>query len=72
MLHIQSATVCNKQRFPAPYNGMPDYNLKINIDGAVKTAFERAKRNYKIAVPQYFLKSNSIQLLLPLCLSKGV
>ena len=59
----------NRERFPSPYDVMPDYNLKLYIDGCIKAAIEKVKRNYKIAVPQYFLTSGTIQLLIPLCLS---
>ena len=59
----------NKDRFPEPYSSMSDYNLQIIIDGSVKAAKERLRRNYKIAVPQYFITTGTIQLLIPLCLS---
>ena len=48
---------------------MPDYQLQLIIDGSVKAARERLRRNYKIAVPQYFITSGTIQLLIPLCLA---
>ncbi|WP_054029095.1 DUF3825 domain-containing protein [Bacillus sp. FJAT-28004] len=57
----------NKERFQAPYNTMTNYTLINNIKGVIDSALERLKRNYKIAVPQYY--KNNIQLLLPLCLS---
>lgn len=69
VVNIEHMIMDNKARFPAPYNSMPDYNLKLYIDGCIKAALEKVKRNYKIAVPQYFLTTGTIQLLIPLCLS---
>ena len=71
VVNIEHMIVDNKHRFPAPYNTMPDYNLKLYIDGCIKAALEKVKRNYKIAVPQYFLTTGTIQLLIPLCLSNS-
>lgn len=59
----------NKERFPNPFSTMPDYQLQLLIDGSIKSAKERLRRNYKIAVPQYFITSGTIQLLIPLCLA---
>lgn len=61
----------NKERFPSPYNTMPDYNLRLYLDGCIKASVERVKRNYKVAVPQYFLTTGTIQLLIPLCLASS-
>lgn len=61
----------NKERFPAPYNTMPDYNLRLYLDGCIKSSVERVKRNYKVAIPQYFLTTGTIQLLIPLCLASS-
>ncbi|MEZ5444974.1 MAG: DUF3825 domain-containing protein [Gammaproteobacteria bacterium] len=58
----------NKDRFPAPYNGMEAYQLQTFLKGAIDNAKERVRRNYKTAVPQYF--HGKIQILLPLCLSR--
>ena len=59
----------NKARFPAPYNSMADYNLQLYLDGCIKSTIDKLKRNYKIAVPQYYITTGTIQLLIPLCLS---
>ena len=69
VVNIEHMIVDNKPRFPEPFNTMPDYQLKLYIDGCVKAAIERVKRNYKVAIPQYFLTTGTIQLLIPLCLS---
>lgn len=59
----------NKERFPAPYNSMDDYQLQTFLKGAIDNAKERVRRNYKTAIPQYYKKQ--IQLLLPLCISNS-
>lgn len=61
----------NKERFPSPYNMMPDYNLQLYLDGCVKSSIEKVRRNYKIAVPQYFITAGTIQLLIPLYFSNS-
>lgn len=58
----------NKERFPEPYKSMPDHTLNILLKGAIDSAKERVKRNYKTAIPHYY--NNRIQLLLPLCFAK--
>jgi hypothetical protein len=57
----------NRVRFPEPYKSSDDYSLQIVLTGSIENAKERVKRNYKIAVPQYY--KGIIQLLLPVCLS---
>lgn len=57
----------NKERFPEPFKTMDDYALQVVLKGAIDNAKERVRRNYKVAVPQYY--RGSVQLLLPLCLS---
>lgn len=56
----------NKERFPEKVKAMKGYGIQNLVKGAIDSAIERAKRNYKTAIPQYF--HGSIQLLLPLCL----
>lgn len=58
----------NKTRFPDPYRSMPDYQLQTFLKGAIDNAKERARRNYKTAIPQYY--NGKVQLLLPLCLTQ--
>lgn len=57
----------NKERFPEPFKSMGDYQLSSFLKGCIDSTLERVRRNYKIAVPQFF--DDSIQLLLPLCLN---
>ena len=70
VVNIEHIIQDNKERFPEPYASMPDYNLQMYIDGCIKSTVEKLKRNYKLAVPQYFLTTGAIQLLIPLCLAQ--
>ena len=56
----------NRDRFPAEFQEYSDFQLQNLMAGAFDNAVDRAKRNYRIAVPQYH--RGRIQLLLPLCL----
>jgi hypothetical protein len=56
----------NKERFPAELQSMPAFGLQNLVKGAIDSAVERAKRNYKTAIPQYY--QANIQLLLPISL----
>jgi hypothetical protein len=58
----------NRDRFPAPYATMAEYQLQTFLKGAIDNAKQRVRRNYKTAIPQYY--RGRIQLLLPLCLSR--
>ncbi|MFN8616103.1 MAG: DUF3825 domain-containing protein [Dehalococcoidia bacterium] len=66
-VNVEHIVLENKERFPAPYNTMPDYQLQTFLNGAIANAKERVRRNYKTAIPQYY--RGRLQLLLPLCLS---
>ena len=41
------------------------HQLRIALEGAIKHALIRVRRNYKTAIPQFY--RGKIQLLLPLC-----
>lgn len=69
VVNVEHIIADNKTRFPSPYNAMPDYQLKMVVNGCIELTKNKLKRNYKIAVPQYFFTGNTIQLLIPLCLS---
>jgi hypothetical protein len=66
--NIEHIIVENKDRFPPPYDKMDSYAMQTFLKGAIDNAKERVRRNYKTAIPQYY--HGSIQLLLPLCISK--
>lgn len=68
VVNVEHIIQDNKARFPSEYSTLPDYQLQLIIDGSVQAAQDRLRRNYKIAVPQYFITSGTIQLLIPLCL----
>ena len=65
-VNIEHIISDNKHRFPVKLQEMSDYGLQNMVKGAVDTAVERAKRNYKTAIPQYY--QGTMQLLLPLSL----
>lgn len=56
----------NIERFPTALKSMNPYGLQNLVKGAIDSAVERAKRNYKTAIPQYY--QANIQLLLPISL----
>ena len=57
----------NIDRFPAQFRSMDRYQLAVLLEGTIKDAVRRVKRNYKTAVPQFY--NGNLQLLLPICLS---
>lgn len=63
--------VDNRCRFDA-VSKYEDHELRQILEGAINRTQERVRRNYKIAIPQYYtdklLGVSKIQLLLPLCL----
>jgi hypothetical protein len=67
--NIEHIVEDNRDRFPEPYHSMDSYTLRTFLRGAIDNARDRARRNYKTAIPQYF--RGTIQLLLPLCLSSA-
>jgi hypothetical protein len=58
----------NFDRFPEYLKTRSKYELRQLLFAAAIGVTERVKRNYKIAVPQYY--QGAVQLLLPLCLIK--
>ncbi len=66
-VNIEHIIADNRERFPEPYAGMDNFVLQNLLKGALDSARERVRRNYKTAVPQYY--RGRIQLLLPLCIS---
>lgn len=57
----------NLGRFPAALQTMGAFGVQNILKGSIESAVERAKRNYKTAIPQYY--DGTIQLLLPLSLT---
>lgn len=56
----------NIERFPKDLQAMNPFGLQNLVKGAIDSAIERVRRNYKTAIPQYY--QGNIQLLLPLTL----
>lgn len=57
----------NRERFPPDCDIYSDFQLQNLLAGAFGNAVERARRNFRIAVPQYH--RGRVQLLLPICLT---
>lgn len=56
----------NIERFPPELRDMNAFGLQNLVKGAIDSATERVRRNYKTAIPQYY--QGAVQLLLPLTL----
>lgn len=66
-VNVEHVVADNIERFPEGLNSMNPYGLQNIVKGAIASAVERVKRNYKTAIPQYY--QGNIQLLLPLSLT---
>ena len=66
-INVEHVVADNIDRFPPELQSMNPYGLQNIVKGAIDSAIERVKRNYKTAIPQYY--QGSIQLLLPLSLT---
>jgi len=66
-VNVEHVVSDNLNRFPAALQDMKPFGLQNLVKGAIDSAKERVKRNYKTAIPQYY--SGAIQLLLPLSLT---
>lgn len=56
----------NLGRFPDTIKSMQPLLVANLLEGTIKNAIKRVRRNYKTAIPQYY--NGKIQLLLPLCM----
>lgn len=56
-----------EKRFPDDFKALSKPQQVERIKSAIESALTRIRRNYKTAIPQFY--SNSIQLLLPLCIT---
>lgn len=66
-VNVEHIVADNLGRFPPALQGMNQFGLQNLIKGAIDSAKERVRRNYKIAIPQYY--QGQVQLLLPLSLT---
>lgn len=62
--HVVQDNLC---RFPEALQSMNPFGLQNIVKGAIESATQRVRRNYKIAIPQYY--QGQVQLLLPLSLT---
>jgi hypothetical protein len=66
-VNVEHMVADNRERFPASLAQDTAYVLQGRLNSAIEHAKERVRRNYKVAIPQYY--RGKIQLLLPLCLT---
>lgn len=70
-VNYEHIIVDNRSRFES-VSHYEDHELRQILEGAIRRTEERVRRNYKIAIPQYYTDKltgiSKIQLLLPLCL----
>lgn len=66
-VNVEHIVADNIERFPDNLRIMSKFGLQNLIKGAIDSAKERVRRNYKIAIPQYY--QGQVQLLLPLSLT---
>lgn len=57
----------NSSRFPPHLQAVSEADLRRHLVGAIDEAKKKARRNYKVAIPQ--MHGGIVQLLLPLCLT---
>lgn len=61
-----------RDRWPEPLASYDESRRRRDLQGAIESAKARLRRNYKIAVPQYYWDWHGVgrvQLLIPLCLT---
>lgn len=66
-INVEHVVADNLDRFPDNLKSMNPYGLQNIVKGAIDSAIERVKRNYKTAIPQYY--QGNVQILLPLSLT---
>jgi len=65
-INVEHIIQDNLERFPDVLKKMNPFGLQNLVKGAIDSAIERVRRNYKAAIPQYY--QGAVQLLLPLTL----
>ena len=66
-VNVEHVVDDNLARFPTALQGMNPFGIQNLVRGAIESATQRVRRNYKIAIPQYY--QGQVQLLLPLSLT---
>ena len=64
-VNVEHIVETNRERFPESFTSMDGFLLQNLLKGAIESARQRVRRNYKTAIPQYYRRQ--VQLLLPLC-----
>ena len=64
-VNVEHIIEVNRERIPETYREFDSYALQNLLQGAIASAKDRVRRNYKTAIPQYY--KGQVQLLLPLC-----
>jgi hypothetical protein len=67
-VNVEHVVADNIARFPQALQGMNQFGLQNLVRGAIDSALQRVRRNYKIAIPQYY--HGQVQILLPLSLTE--
>lgn len=71
VLNLEHIVDDNVSRFPESLQNQPAHVLRSMVQSSIDDSLKRARRNYKIAIPQFFWIGRTkgrVQLLLPLCL----
>ena len=66
-VNVEHVVADNLARFPAALQSMNAFGIQNLVKGAIDSAVQRVRRNYKTAIPQYY--QGTVQLLLPLSLT---
>lgn len=66
-VNVEHVVADNIARFPHQLQAMNQFGLQNLVKGAIDSALQRVRRNYKIAIPQYY--QGQVQILLPLSLT---
>ncbi|WP_368649812.1 DUF3825 domain-containing protein [Brucella intermedia] len=66
-MNVEHVVADNVERFPEALRNMGAFGLQNIVSGARDAAWQRARRNYKTAIPQYY--QGQVQLLVPLSLT---
>ena len=66
-VNVDHVVADNIARFPQGLQAMNQFGVQNLVKSAIDAAVQRVRRNYKIAIPQYY--QGQVQLLLPLSLT---
>jgi len=66
-MNVEHVVAENVERFPEGLRSIGTFGLQNLVSGARDSAWQRVRRNYKTAIPQYY--QGQVQLLVPLALT---